>query len=123
MSKPVLLPGDRKHICVCVCTYRRNGLLERLLTDLKKQATDGLFSYSVIVVDNDAVPSARPIVEKAREKAIVKIDYFHEQRRSISHARNLAVENASSDFVAFIDDDEFPADRWLVNLYKEQRRS
>ena len=122
MSKPATLSGAGMNICVCVCTYRRHGLLQRLLTDLQKQATDGLFAYSVVVVDNDAVPSARPIVEEISEKASVNIGYFHEPRRNISHARNLAVEKAVSDFVAFIDDDEFPADRWLVNLYQAQRR-
>jgi cellulose synthase/poly-beta-1,6-N-acetylglucosamine synthase-like glycosyltransferase len=33
-------------------------------------------------------------------------------------ARNKAVENATGDFVAFIDDDEFPAAEWLLNLFK-----
>ncbi len=114
--------GKSKHISICVCTYRRHGLLQRLLTELQKQTTDGFFSYSVVVVDNDAFPSARPTVEKARQQASIDIAYFHEERRSISHARNLAVEKARGDLVAFIDDDEFPADRWLVNLFNAQQK-
>ena len=94
MSKPASLSGAGMNICVCVCTYRRHGLLQRLLTDLQKQATDGLFAYSVVVVDNDAVPSARPIVEEISEKASVNIGYFHEPRRNISHARNFGSQAA-----------------------------
>lgn len=104
-------------ICVCIATYRRQRLLERLLVELLKQTTDGLFQYCIVVVDNDATPSALPIVEKIRERAAVNIAYFHEKRRSISYARNLAVEKANGDYVAFIDDDEFPGDRWLIKLF------
>jgi succinoglycan biosynthesis protein ExoM len=32
--------------------------------------------------------------------------------------RNRAIENASGDFIAFIDDDEFPAKRWLLTLFE-----
>jgi succinoglycan biosynthesis protein ExoM len=31
--------------------------------------------------------------------------------------RNKAIENATGDFVAFIDDDEFPTAGWLWNLF------
>ena len=41
-----------------------------------------------------------------------------EPKQNIALARNKAVENAKGDFVAFIDDDEFPTDRWLLTLYK-----
>jgi len=41
-----------------------------------------------------------------------------EPEQSIALARNRAVENARGDFIAFIDDDEFPCKDWLLNLYK-----
>jgi len=49
-----------------------------------------------------------------------------EPRRGITFARNAALETAAalgSDFVAFIDDDEVPAPRWLTALLAAQRRS
>lgn len=123
MNSPVsAFSSNQKHICVCVCTYKRPELLERLLTELPKQATGGLFTYSIVVVDNDSVPSARQVVERAGRTTDVEIAYYHEPRRSISYARNLAVEKATCDFVAFIDDDEFPAQRWLVELFVARER-
>ena len=41
------------HICVCICTFKRPHLLEGLLSRLQTQRTAGLFTYSVLVVDND----------------------------------------------------------------------
>ena len=37
------------------------------------------------------------------------------RKQNIALARNKAIENAKGDFIAFIDDDEFPLDQWLLN--------
>ena len=58
------------HICVCICTYRRPKLLTRLLSQLQNQTTDHIFTYSVVVVDNDYSESAKKIV---KEKCLSKI--------------------------------------------------
>ena len=50
------------HISVCVCSYRRPRLLRRLLLKLNNQATDGLFTYSIVVADNDGERSGAPVV-------------------------------------------------------------
>jgi succinoglycan biosynthesis protein ExoM len=48
----------------------------------------------------------------------IPISYCVEPRQNIALARNKAVEHATGDFVAFIDDDEFPTRRWLLNLFE-----
>ena len=110
------------HICVCICTYKREHLLERLLIKLFSQKTDGLFTYSVLVVDNDCEFSAKKLVNKISKNSQMSIEYLPEPVRSIPLARNRAVRNASGDLLAFIDDDEFPADDWLLNLYEAFNR-
>jgi glycosyltransferase involved in cell wall biosynthesis len=42
--------------------------------------------------------------------------YCCEPRKNIALARNKALEQAHGEFVAFIDDDEFPAASWLQSL-------
>jgi len=37
-------------------------------------------------------------------------------------ARNKAVENANGNYLAFIDDDEFPTENWLLTLYEACQR-
>lgn len=106
------------HISVCICTYKRPKLLERLLSELQSQVTNGLFTYSIVVVDNDYTQSAKKTVEAFKTKSLTGIDYYNEPEQNIALARNKAVQNAKGNFVAFIDDDEFPDVRWLLNLYK-----
>ena len=108
---------ESKHICVCVCTYKRADLLKRLLRELDRQETEGLFAYSVVVVDNDLLESARAVVADFKAASAIPIQYCVEPQQNIALARNKAIENAAGDYVAFIDDDEFPAERWLLNLF------
>jgi glycosyltransferase involved in cell wall biosynthesis len=92
-------------------------MLAKLLEALQQQATGGLFSLSVVVVDNDGAQSARRAVEACRETSSVAIDYDCEPEQNIALARNRAVRNAQGSLVAFIDDDEFPDEGWLLNFY------
>jgi len=111
-------PENRPHISVCICTYKRPQLLRRLLEKAAVQHTDGLFTYSIVVADNDCARSAEPVVSDLAAASAVAIRYGVEPRRGIGAARNRAIRDASGDFIAFIDDDEFPADNWLVQLFR-----
>ena len=54
--------ADMEHISICICTFRRPNLLKRLLDELIAQCTEGWFTYSVVVADNDVARSAEPVV-------------------------------------------------------------
>src|SRR5208283_4072079 len=97
------------HISVCTCTYKRPRLLQRLLEKLAGQETGGSFTYSIVVADNDAAESAKTVVSGFQRSATVPLQYCVEPRQNIALTRNKALENSDGDFVAFIDDDEFPA--------------
>lgn len=106
------------HICVCICTYKRPKLLEKLLGHLQHQKTDGLFTYSIVVVDNDFEQSAKTTTMVFKWESLRPIDYYCETEKNIARARNKAVQKATGNYIAFIDDDEFPVNDWLFNLYK-----
>jgi succinoglycan biosynthesis protein ExoM len=108
---------EMKHICVCICTYKRPDFLKRLLTELDGQDTGGLFTYSIVVADNDESQSARPVVNAFDAASAIRAKYSVEPRQNIALTRNKAVENAHGDFIAFIDDDEFPIKGWLLTLF------
>lgn len=93
-------------------------MLERLIRELQNQSTEGLFTYSTVIIDNDFAQSARNIVEETRKDSGITIDYYCEAEQNIALARNKAVQNASGDYLAFIDDDEIPCRKWLLNLYQ-----
>jgi succinoglycan biosynthesis protein ExoM len=109
---------QQNHISVCICTYKRPAMLDRLLRELDQQETDGLFTFSAVVVDNDHEESARQVVEKFSTGAKFKVAYVVVPQQNIGLARNKAIECANGNFVAFIDDDEFPVGRWLTLLFQ-----
>ena len=106
------------HICVCICTFKRPDLLENLLKELASQDTAGEFVYSIVVVDNDGLRSAESHVLKFAAASEIPVRYCVEPRQNIALARNRAIENANGDFIAFIDDDEFPAKNWLLSSFQ-----
>jgi succinoglycan biosynthesis protein ExoM len=109
------------HISVCICTFRRPGLLARLLDKLRDQVTERRFDFSILVVDNDYCQSAKPVVDSFMQNSEIGISYYNEPEQSISLARNMGIRNAKGGFIAFIDDDEIPDDQWLFHLYQACR--
>lgn len=107
-----------QHVSVCICTYKRPVLLKRLLEELSDQERSERFTFSIVVVDNDRSESAKRVVEDFTKACPIHVTYCVEPRQNIALARNKAVENATGDFVAFIDDDEFPIKRWLLTLFE-----
>jgi glycosyltransferase involved in cell wall biosynthesis len=109
---------ESSHIAVCLCTYKRPQMLKRLLDDLSDQETHGAFTFSIVVADNDQSQSAEAVVSAFATRSSVPVTYCVEPRQGICFARNRAIEHATGNFVAFIDDDEFPARCWLLELFR-----
>lgn len=105
-------------VSVCICTYKRPRLLQRLLRELARQETAGALTFSIVVADNDREESAKGVVSEFQESSSIPTIYCVEVEQNIALTRNRALENARGDFVAFIDDDEFPATDWLVTLMR-----
>lgn len=109
---------EDKHISVCICTFKRVDLLDKLLKELDCQVTEGLFTYSIIVADNDFSQSARKLVSEFAARSSIPITYCIETQRNIALARNKSLKSATGEYIAIIDDDEYPSPDWLCNLFK-----
>ena len=106
------------HISVCVPTFQRPAMLERLLRNLALQETGGLFEFSTVVVDNDAAGSARETTTRIAAELGLPVLYEIEPERSIPAVRNRALRLATGNYIGIIDDDEFPPPHWLLTLYR-----
>lgn len=106
-------------ISICICTYKRPVLLERLLHALHLQRTNNL-PVEIIVVDNDPARSAHTILHSWHEQAGITLRAFHEPVPNIALARNLAIRHARGDWLLCIDDDETPEEDWLINMMHTQ---
>jgi succinoglycan biosynthesis protein ExoM len=98
-------------ISICIATYRRPDRLLALLGDLGLQKR---LPREVVVVDNDALGSARSVVEGARKAGTpFPIRYAMQTQKNISITRNQTVAIAEGAWLAFIDDDERAPTNWL----------
>lgn len=101
-------------IDVCICTYLRESLLETLASIAAQIAPN--LCIRVIVADNDDDDRRRAAI-RAHGKALgLSLKYVHAPARNISVARNACLDEATSDWIAFIDDDEVARPNWLTNL-------
>jgi succinoglycan biosynthesis protein ExoM len=105
-------------VSVCIATYQRLDRLAALLDDLNQQV---LLPDEVVVVDNDADASARPIVESRRAGASFPMHYEVQPVKNIALTRNRTVACSSGDWLAFIDDDERAPAEWLQGLVDAAR--
>jgi succinoglycan biosynthesis protein ExoM len=98
-----------------VCTFRRPGVLTAL-ESVARQALADRAGVRIIVIDNDAEPTARDAVAAFAATRTARIDYRHVPGQNISVARNAGVDACTTRWLAFLDDDECAAYDWLPRL-------
>lgn len=107
----------KTRVCIGVCTIKRPAMLKRCLQSLSAQERAEELDVHILVVDNDAVPSAETVVREAAPHCPFPIHYHHEPRRGIPMARNRVIEEAvalDTEWLAFIDDDQTAWPTWLT---------
>lgn len=108
----------RPDISIVIPTRGRPGPLSVAVRSALSQTLSqtGAPAFEIVVVDNDASPSARATVGELARSSDVAITYVHEARPGVAHARNTGVATARADLIAFLDDDEEAPEGWLAEL-------
>lgn len=110
-------------ISISVCTFKRPAGLAKCLASLASMQRPQGCSIEVVVVDNDAAASAKPVVEGFQAEFPFPIRYFCEPRSGVGFARNRCLAEAAGEWVAFIDDDEWAEPQWLADLWAHLQAS
>ena len=102
----------RPSLTVAICTKDRTDNLARCLQSLLRIRTDNLWENSwwdILVVDN------APSDERTKElvESLDNIDYVLEPKPGLNFARNKALDTATGEYLAFIDDDVVVDSQWL----------
>lgn len=112
-------------VCIGVCTRNRPILLSQCLESIQDLDIPDMTSLSVVVIDNAETASQRLLVDgfKKEYPFSLKIDYVHECRRGVAHARNAVLRYAQdhlADWIVMIDDDQRVPGEWLVKMLDAQ---
>lgn len=107
-------------VAIACNTFRRFEMLKRCLSSLKNQkSADNNIKIEIVVVDNDKYGTSKEIVEEAMADSPYKINYFIEEKRGLSSARNRLLKeciNIGASHIAILDDDDIADSSWLSNL-------
>jgi GT2 family glycosyltransferase len=99
-------------LSVAICTHNRADLLVGVLDTLFAQTADRA-DYEVIVVDNASTEATRQVVHSFAQR-FANARYVHEPTVGLSHARNRAVQEATGEYVAYVDDDCRLPPHWVA---------
>lgn len=114
-------PGPTLEIAVVVSTYRRAGLLPRLVAALEAQTLEP-YRFEVVLVDNGSGDDTREVLERLAGASPLRLRVLAiEVNRGPAAARNLGWTSTSAPFVAFTDDDCVPRADWLVQALRTCR--
>jgi hypothetical protein len=109
-------------VSIIIPTQRRPGPLALAARSTFRQAGVDFSTLELVVVDNDAVPSARETVKALEAEAPFPVRYVHEPRAGVAYARNAAMAAAAGAVIAFLDDDEEAPEGWLSTLLAARAR-
>jgi len=95
----------RPLLTVIIPVYNGERFLEDAVHEVHKQGDP---NYELIVVDDGSTDGTRELAERFAEA----IQYVHQDNRGPAAARNVGLERARGDYVAFLDvDDQWPEGR------------
>ncbi len=109
-------------VTIMIPTQRRPDGLAVAARSVFAQTGVDFAELELVIVDNDQVPSAKPIVDDLAKVAPFPVIYVNEKRPGVAFARNAGMARASGDFIAFLDDDEEAPAGWLAALLAAQVR-
>jgi succinoglycan biosynthesis protein ExoM len=121
MLAPEAEPARSPVISVIIPTFHRpDGALSAVRSVFAQ--TDAP-EFEVLLVDNDAAGSARPVADLLEAEAPCSFRYAIEPAPGVANARNTAVGLARGLFIAFLDDDEVALPGWLSRLMAAQAQT
>lgn len=99
-------------LSIVICTYNRRAYLDRVLDYLRYQTCS---QFEVVIVDGPSNDGTKDFLDQYQGR--VKI--AHNPHRNLSISRNIGIDLAAGEIVAFIDDDAIPFDDWVQTLLDE----
>lgn len=97
------MPGTIEHpdlkVSVIIPTYNRAGYLREALDSVFRQS---LAPWEIIVVDDGSTDDTDQVIHDA----LMPVRYFKQDHCGVAVARNLGLENAMGDLVAWLDSDD-----------------
>lgn len=109
-----------KDFTVAIPTYNGADRLPKLLDKLRLQLDTESLKWEIIVVDNNSIDRTAQVIQDYQKtwNLPCKLTYILEEKQGAAFARHRAIQEASSELIGFLDDDNLPRENWIINAYK-----
>lgn len=104
--------SDKPAISVIVPVYNSSQTLRRCLESLLSQT---FRDFELILVDDGSTDASLSVCREY-EASDSRVKVLAQANRGVSSARNLGLENAVGDYVAFCDSDDMVRESWLAAM-------
>ena len=102
---------------VAIPTFNGAQRLPLVLDRLKQQQGVDRLKWEVIVMDNNSTDDPFKVVQSYQSNFPVPLLYYFEQKQGAAFARKQIIEQAKSNLVGFLDDDNLPEPRWVIEAW------
>ena len=104
-------------VSIIVPVYNVEKYIDRCLKSLLNQT---LQDIEIIIINDGSIDGSKQIIERYINNK--KIKYFEKQNGGLSSARNLGLKNASGEYVAFLDSDDYVENKMYEEMYIKAKK-
>ena len=110
---------EKEKISIILPVYNSQNTIARTIDSIIKQTYD---NYELIIINDGSTDNSESICLEYADK-YKRIKYIRIENKGVSNARNLGIDNATGNYVMFIDSDDEYYKNTLETVYKyiEQR--
>ncbi|HIK07139.1 MAG TPA: glycosyltransferase family 2 protein [Trichormus sp. M33_DOE_039] len=104
---------------VAIPTYNGAKRLSELLERLRNQTHIEHLSWEIIVVDNNSNDDTAKVIKLYQDNwpSSHPLTYCFESQQGAAYARKRAIQEAKSELIGFLDDDNYPEPNWVISAY------
>ncbi|WP_373527035.1 hormogonium polysaccharide biosynthesis glycosyltransferase HpsE [Nostoc sp.] len=110
---------EKLDFTVAIPTYNGAKRLPQVLDLLLKQTGIEKLDWEIIIIDNNSNDNTNEVIEYYQKSYSqnISLKCFLEKKQGIAFARIRAISEARGEFIAFVDDDNLPANDWVSQSY------
>lgn len=101
-------------VSVIVPVYNAEKYLEKCLKSIVNQSLEEI---EILVVNDGSKDTSRAIIEKYVEQYPQKVKLLNKENGGLSETRNLGIEYATGEYLAFVDSDDYIERNMLEMMY------
>lgn len=121
-QKRIIKHKTNNQYTIVSAVYNVASYLDEYFISITKQTLSFKNNIHIILVDDGSTDNSAEIIEKWQKKYPQNIHYIYKENGGQASARNLGLENVKTDWVTFIDPDDFISADYFhkINLFLDK---